>query len=79
MNLNIPELSLVVLIGATGSGKSTTLCAMVDYMNRTRHDHIITIEDPVEFVHENIRSIVVQQEVLTDVLNTVPLPPLRQH
>ena len=44
---------LVLVTGPTGSGKSTTLCAMVDYINRTRDDHIITIEDPIEFVHEN--------------------------
>src|SRR5262245_44737524 len=44
---------LVLVTGPTGSGKSTTLCAMIDYINRTRRDHIITIEDPIEFVHEN--------------------------
>jgi len=44
---------LVLVTGPTGSGKSTTLCAMVDYINRERKDHIITIEDPIEFVHEN--------------------------
>ena len=44
---------LVLVTGPTGSGKSTTLCAMVDYINRNRADHIITIEDPIEFVHEN--------------------------
>ena len=42
---------LVVVTGPTGSGKSTTLAALVDLMNRTRNDHIITIEDPIEFVH----------------------------
>src|SRR6266550_2807844 len=44
---------LVLVTGPTGSGKSTTLCALVDLINRTRTDHIITIEDPIEFVHEN--------------------------
>src|SRR6266508_1907717 len=46
---------LVLVTGPTGSGKSTTLCALVDLVNRTRSDHIITIEDPIEFVHENTR------------------------
>src|ERR1017187_889547 len=44
---------LVVVTGPTGSGKSTTLAAMIDYINRTRTDHIITIEDPIEFVHQD--------------------------
>ncbi len=51
--LNLCRLNkgLVLVTGPTGSGKSTTLCAMIDYINRTRHEHIITIEDPIEFVH----------------------------
>jgi twitching motility protein PilT len=56
---------LVLVTGPTGSGKSTTLCAMVDYMNRNRHDHIITIEDPIEFVHENKSCLINQREVHT--------------
>jgi twitching motility protein PilT len=56
---------LVVVTGPTGSGKSTTLAAMIDYINKNRTDHIITIEDPVEFVHENIRCLVNQREVGT--------------
>jgi twitching motility protein PilT len=56
---------LVLVTGPTGSGKSTTLCAMVDYINRTRDDHIITIEDPVEFVHPNKKCLVNQREVGT--------------
>jgi twitching motility protein PilT len=56
---------LVLVTGPTGSGKSTTLCAMVDYVNRTRHDHIITIEDPIEFVHENQSCLINQREVRT--------------
>ncbi len=44
---------LVVVTGPTGSGKSTTLAAMVDHINKNRSDHVITIEDPIEFVHEN--------------------------
>jgi twitching motility protein PilT len=54
---------MVLVTGPTGSGKSTTLAAMVDYVNRTRADHIITIEDPVEFVHPNRRCLVHQREV----------------
>ena len=56
---------LVLVTGPTGSGKSTTLAAMVDYVNRTRAHHIITIEDPVEFVHPNRRCLVHQREVGT--------------
>jgi twitching motility protein PilT len=54
---------LVLVTGPTGSGKSTTLAALVDYINRTRHDHIITIEDPVEFVHQNKKCLVNQRQV----------------
>ena len=56
---------LVLVTGPTGSGKSTTLCAMVDYINRNRDDHIITIEDPIEFVHENRSCLINQREVGT--------------
>jgi twitching motility protein PilT len=65
--LNLCHLSkgLVLVTGPTGSGKSTTLCALVDYINRTRDDHIITIEDPIEFVHENKRCLINQREVRT--------------
>jgi twitching motility protein PilT len=54
---------LVVVTGPTGSGKSTTLASMIDYVNKTRSDHIITIEDPIEFVHKNIKCLVNQREV----------------
>jgi twitching motility protein PilT len=54
---------LVLVTGPTGSGKSTTLCAMLDYINRTRQDHVITIEDPIEFVHENKTCLINQREV----------------
>jgi len=54
---------LVIVTGPTGSGKSTTLAALVDHVNKNRDDHIITIEDPVEFVHENIKCLVNQREV----------------
>lgn len=57
---------LVLVTGPTGSGKSTTLAAMVDYINRNRHDHIITLEDPVEFVHNHKSCIVNQREVGND-------------
>jgi len=56
---------LVLVTGPTGSGKSTTLCAMIDYVNRTRQDHIITIEDPIEFVHANQKCLINQREVHT--------------
>ncbi len=54
---------LVVVTGPTGSGKSTTLAALVDFVNRNRSDHIVTIEDPIEFVHENRKCLVNQREV----------------
>jgi twitching motility protein PilT len=54
---------LVLVTGPTGSGKSTTLAALIDYINRTRGDHIITIEDPVEFVHPNKRCLINQRQV----------------
>lgn len=54
---------LVLVTGPTGSGKSTTLCALVDLINRTRSDHVITIEDPIEFVHESKKSLITQRQV----------------
>ena len=54
---------LVLVTGPTGSGKSTTLCSLVDLVNRSRTDHIITIEDPIEFVHPNKRCIITQRQV----------------
>ena len=56
---------LVLVTGPTGSGKSTTLCALIDYINRHRQEHIITIEDPIEFVHPNKKCLVNQREVRT--------------
>src|SRR2546425_3602353 len=53
---------LVLVTGPTGSGKSTTLCALIDLINRTRTDHIITIEDPIEFVHENKKCVITQRQ-----------------
>nr|PZM90752.1 MAG: type IV pili twitching motility protein PilT [Pseudomonadota bacterium] len=54
---------LVLVTGPTGSGKSTTLAALIDYINRNRSDHILTIEDPIEFVHPNKKCLVNQREV----------------
>jgi twitching motility protein PilU len=53
----------IFVVGATGSGKSTTLASMIDYRNRTMPGHIVTIEDPIEFVHEHKRSVVDQREI----------------
>jgi len=74
-DLGLPEIvrkiaekprGLVLVTGPTGSGKSTTLAAMVDYINRTRAEHILTIEDPVEFVHTSKKSIIHQRELGAD-------------
>lgn len=73
--LNIPDVvrsvcdkhrGLFLVCGITGSGKSTTLAAMVDYINKTRHKHIITIEDPIEYVYADKKSIVSQRQVGRD-------------
>ena len=70
--LNLPNIlknivsekkGLICVTGPTGSGKSTTLAAMIDYLNETHAGHILTIEDPIEFVHENKKSIINQREV----------------
>ena len=54
---------LVLVTGPTGSGKSTTLCALIDLVNRSRSDHVITIEDPIEFVHESKKCLITQRHV----------------
>jgi twitching motility protein PilT len=71
---------LVLVTGPTGAGKTTTLNYLVDLINGERRCKIVTIEDPIEFVHENKRAIVVQQEVLTDVrsFNRALIHVLRQ-
>lgn len=58
---------LVLIVGPTGSGKTTTMYAMIDFINRERRCKIVTVEDPVEYFHENRLSVIVQQEVGTDV------------
>lgn len=64
-------MGLILVTGPTGSGKSTTLAAMIDYVNKTRRCHILTIEDPIEFMHENRMALVSQREVRT---NTADYP-----
>jgi len=60
------NLGLVLVVGGTGSGKSTTLAAMINHRNSNKDGHIITIEDPIEFVHEHKKSIITQREIGTD-------------
>jgi twitching motility protein PilU len=64
--LALEQRGLILVTGATGSGKSTTLSAMIDYRNSNMEGHIITIEDPVEFIHKDKKSIVSQREVGID-------------
>ncbi len=63
------ERGLILVVGATGTGKSTTLAAMIDYRNSKRAGHILTIEDPIEFIHTNKRSLVNQREIGMDTLS----------
>ena len=65
-SLILKKRGLILMVGATGSGKSTTLAAMIDHRNRNSAGHILTIEDPVEFYHPNRRSIVNQREIGVD-------------
>jgi twitching motility protein PilT len=60
------ERGLVLVTGTTGSGKSTTLAAMIDYINKTRSAHVMTVEDPIEFLHRDNKSMVNQREVAVD-------------
>jgi twitching motility protein PilT len=65
-DISLTPRGIVLVTGPTGSGKSTTLAAMVDYINRNQYAHILTIEDPIEFVHTPIRSLINQREVHRD-------------
>ncbi len=65
-NLALAKRGICILVGGTGAGKSTTLAAMVDWRNENTHDHIVTIEDPVEFVHQHKNCIITQREVGLD-------------
>lgn len=64
--ISLTPRGIVLVTGPTGSGKSTTLAAMVDYINQTQYAHILTIEDPIEFVHQSKRSLINQREVHRD-------------
>ncbi len=64
--LSLQERGLILLVGAAGSGKSTTLAAMLDFRNRHRSGHIVCIEDPIEFLHQHRKSIIDQREVGLD-------------
>ena len=66
--LSLEERGLVLVTGTTGSGKSTTLAAMIDYINENRTCNIITVEDPVEYLHKDKKSIISQREVGFDTL-----------
>ncbi len=65
-DISMTKRGLVIMVGATGSGKSTSLAAMIDHRNSNQAGHIITIEDPVEFVHQHKKSVITQREVGTD-------------
>ena len=64
--MSLLKRGLILMVGATGSGKSTTLAAIVNHRNQNSADHILTIEDPIEFSHQNLKSIVNQREVGVD-------------
>jgi len=67
-NIVMASRGLVLMVGATGCGKSTSLAAMIDWRNSQQAGHIISIEDPIEFIHEHKRSVITQREVGTDTL-----------
>ena len=64
--MSLLKRGLILMVGATGSGKSTTLAAMINHRNQNSADHILTIEDPIEFSHKNIKSIITQREIGVD-------------
>ncbi len=68
---------MVLVTGSTGTGKTTTLAAMIDYLNRTRKLNIISLEDPIEFVHKSAQSQIIQRELHTHipVLRKACAPP----
>jgi len=65
-DISMSKRGLVIMVGATSSGKSTSLAAMVDHRNRNQAGHIVTIEDPIEFMHQHKKSVITQREVGTD-------------
>lgn len=65
-NLALTERGLILVVGATGTGKSTTLAAMLNYRNETKSGHILTVEDPIEFMHSHKRSLISQREIGID-------------
>ena len=67
--LSLKKRGLIIFVGGTGSGKSTSLASMIDYRNENSYDHIITIEDPIEFVHNHKNCIITQREVGVDTEN----------
>ncbi len=67
-DISMESRGLVLMVGATGSGKSTSLAAMIDWRNRHQAGHIISIEDPIEFIHEHKKCVITQREVGTDTL-----------
>src|SRR6202022_286225 len=73
-DLGVLKGGMILMVGAAGAGKSTTLAAMINYRNETSSDHILTIEDPIEFLHTNKKSIVNQREAAI-APNSFPPPP----
>lgn len=68
-NLVMTPRGLIIMVGSTGSGKSTTLASMIDYRNENHQGHIVTIEDPIEFTHQHKKSLITQREIGLDTLN----------
>lgn len=68
-DITMMKRGLIIMVGATGSGKSTSLAAMVGYRNENAQNHIVTIEDPIEFVHENKQSLITQREIGIDTVD----------